>query len=110
MLSAREQKAPENFWRNLAWSIANYPMTGKISAIGLGTSSLAAEGETADVRAVAFALERGVNYIDMASGTAGAFPAVGAGMEGGWEKAYSPRDVPVSVFIDKPKHVTDIPF
>lgn len=60
----------------------------EISVIGLGTSSLAANGEKAGAQAVAYALENGVNYIDMASGEAGAFPAVGEGMAGSRKKVY----------------------
>lgn len=54
----------------------------KISVIGLGTSSLVSQGEKAGTEAAAYALEQGVNYIDMASGEAGAFPAVGAALQG----------------------------
>lgn len=60
----------------------------KLSIIGLGTSSLVENGEKAGAEAVACALENGVNYIDMASGEAGAFPAVGAGMAGNRKNVY----------------------
>lgn len=60
----------------------------KISIIGLGTSSIAANGEAAGREAVSYALENGVNYIDMASGEAAAFPIVGKAMAGSRDKVY----------------------
>ena len=54
----------------------------KISVIGLGTSVI---GEVSEARAeetVTYALDHGINYIDMAGGHAAIFPAFGRALEG----------------------------
>ena len=48
-----------------------------ISVIGLGTSVVGQEGEAEAAHTVEYALEQGINYIDMAGGHAAIFPAIG---------------------------------
>lgn len=54
----------------------------KISVIGLGTSVVGESGETNAAKTVAYAIEQGINYIDLAGGHAAIFPGVGKALEG----------------------------
>lgn len=60
----------------------------KISMIGFGTSGIGGSLEKDAREAVAYAVENGVNYFDMAAGHAEAFPYVGAEISGCREKLY----------------------
>lgn len=54
----------------------------KISVIGLGSSSIAMSGEKEIEETVAFALENGINFFDMASAEAKPFAAYGRALAG----------------------------
>ncbi|MDO4383825.1 MAG: aldo/keto reductase [Eubacteriales bacterium] len=60
----------------------------KISIIGLGTSSIQACSEKEITETIEYALERGVNFFDMASAEAKPFAAYGKALEGNRAKAY----------------------
>ncbi len=60
----------------------------QISIIGLGNSSLGAEGETETEKTVEMAIENGINYFGMAAGDATPFPAYGRAVEGCRDKVY----------------------
>ncbi len=60
----------------------------KLSILGLGTSSIGAAGEREIEETVHLALERGVNFFDMASADAAPFPAYGRAMAGERDKVY----------------------
>ncbi len=49
----------------------------RISVIGMGTASIAAQGMEEAEKTLALALENGVNFFDMAGGEAAHFPAMG---------------------------------
>lgn len=53
----------------------------EISVIGLGTSSIGAAGDKEIEAVMTLALEKGINYFDMASADAAPFPA----LEGHWQ-------------------------
>lgn len=59
-----------------------------ISIIGLGTSSIQAASEQEIEETVRYALERGINYFDMASAEAKPFAAYGRALAGSRDKAY----------------------
>lgn len=59
-----------------------------ISVIGLGTSSIQAASEREIEETVRYALERDINYFDMASAEAKPFAAYGRALEGNRKKAY----------------------
>lgn len=59
-----------------------------ISIIGLGTSSIQAASEQEIEETVRYALERGINYFDMASAEAKPFAAYGRALVGSRDKAY----------------------
>lgn len=59
-----------------------------ISIIGLGTSSIQAASEQEIEETVRYALERGINYFDMASAEAKPFAAYGRALKGNRDKAY----------------------
>lgn len=59
-----------------------------ISIIGLGTSSIQAASEQEIEETVHYALERGINYFDMASAEAKPFAAYGRALKGKRDKAY----------------------
>ena len=54
----------------------------RISILGLGTSSIGAAGEDEIQATVELALEKGINFFDMASADAAPFPAYGRAMAG----------------------------
>ena len=54
----------------------------RISILGLGTSSIGAAGEAEIQATVELALEKGINFFDMASADAAPFPAYGRAMAG----------------------------
>jgi len=60
----------------------------QLSILGLGTSSIGAAGEREIEETVHLALERGVNFYDMASADAAPFPAYGRAMAGVRDKVY----------------------
>ncbi|MDD3795869.1 MAG: aldo/keto reductase [Lachnospiraceae bacterium] len=60
----------------------------QISVLGIGTSSIQASSEREIERIIATAMERGVNYFDMASAEAKPFAAYGRAMKGMREQAY----------------------
>ena len=60
----------------------------QISIIGMGTSSIGKAGDKEIEATVAMALEKGVNYFDMASSDAAPFPAFGRAIRGRREKVY----------------------
>ena len=60
----------------------------QISVLGLGTSSIGMAGEKEIAATVELALERGVNFFDMASADAAPFPAYGKAMAGVRDKVY----------------------
>ena len=49
----------------------------RISVIGLGASSIGADGEKDGIAALELAFENGVNYYDLAAGEAACFPLYG---------------------------------
>lgn len=59
-----------------------------ISIIGLGTSSIQAASEQEIEETVRYAMERGINYFDMASAEAKPFAAYGRALAGSRDKAY----------------------
>lgn len=59
-----------------------------ISIIGLGTSSIQEAGEQEIEETIQYALERGINYFDMASAEAKPFAAFGRALAGNRDKAY----------------------
>lgn len=59
-----------------------------ISIIGLGTSSIQAASEQEIGETVRYALERGINYFDMASAEAKPFAPYGRALKGNRDKAY----------------------
>lgn len=59
-----------------------------ISIIGLGTSSIQAASEREIEETVCYALERGINYFDMASAEAKPFAAYGRALAGNRKEAY----------------------
>ena len=58
----------------------------QISILGLGTSSIGAAGEDEIQATVELALEKGINFFDMASADAAPFPAYGRAMAGARDK------------------------
>lgn len=60
----------------------------KISILGLGASSIQAAGEKEIEETVAFAMEQGINFFDMASSEAKPFAAYGRALAGSRDKAY----------------------
>lgn len=54
----------------------------KISVIGMGSSVAGAQSEKDIIETVAFALDAGINYFDMAGGHATIFPAYGKALKG----------------------------
>ena len=60
----------------------------QISILGLGTSSIQAADDREIEETVIYALERGINFFDMASSEAKPFAAYGRAMEGMRDKAY----------------------
>ena len=60
----------------------------KISVIGLGTSSLGESSEKEIIATIQEAMENGINYIDLASGHAKTFEAIGKALQGQREKVY----------------------
>ncbi len=59
----------------------------QISVIGLGTSVVGEASEKNVVETVCYALDHGINYIDLAGGHAAIFPGIGKALEGRREKA-----------------------
>ena len=60
----------------------------QISILGLGASSIGASGDK-EIRATAeLAMEKGINFFDMASADAAPFAAYGAAMAGQRDKVY----------------------
>ena len=59
-----------------------------ISIIGLGTSSIQVASEQEIEETVRYALERGINYFDMASAEAKPFAAYGRALKGNRDKVY----------------------
>ncbi|WP_314724579.1 aldo/keto reductase [Enterocloster bolteae] len=59
-----------------------------VSIIGLGTSSIQTAGEQEIEETVCYALERGINYFDMASAEEKPFAAYGRALAGNRDKAY----------------------
>lgn len=62
--------------------------TEKISILGLGTSSIGMAGEKEIQATVELALERGINFFDMASANAAPFPAYGRAIAGARSNVY----------------------
>ena len=61
----------------------NLPHGGeKISVIGMGTSVVGEQAEKVIVDTIRYALDSGVNYIDLAGGHASIFSACGKALEG----------------------------
>ncbi len=60
----------------------------RISVIGLGTSSIGSAGDREIEATMSLALEKGVNYFDMASADAAPFPAFGRALAGQRDKVY----------------------
>lgn len=60
----------------------------QISVLGLGTSSIQASSEKEIEETVAFAVEKGINYFDMASSEAKPFAAYGRAISGVRDKVY----------------------
>ena len=60
----------------------------KIGVIGMGSSVIGAKPEEEIIATVRGAMERGVNFFDMAGGHAAIFEAYGKALEGRREKAY----------------------
>lgn len=54
----------------------------KISILGLGTSSIQAAGEREIEETISLAVEKGINFFDMASAEAKPFAAYGRALEG----------------------------
>lgn len=62
----------------------------RISVIGLGTSVVGEHSVQNVVETVTFALDSGVNYIDLAGGHAAIFPGIGEALQdGGRTRMYS---------------------
>lgn len=59
-----------------------------ISVIGIGTSSLGETNEEEMVATIKEAIDNGINYIDLASGYANTFEAVGKAIKGQRDKVY----------------------
>lgn len=59
-----------------------------ISIIGLGTSSIQVASEQEIEETVRYALERGINYFDMASAESKPFAAYGRALKDNRDKAY----------------------
>ncbi len=59
-----------------------------ISVIGIGTSSIGETNEEEMVATIKEAIDNGINYIDLASGYANTFPAVGKAIKGQRDKVY----------------------
>ena len=62
--------------------------TEQISIIGIGSSAIGMAGEKEIEETIAFALENGVNYFDMASADAAPFPTYGRAISGNRERVY----------------------
>ena len=60
----------------------------RISVIGLGTSVVGEHSVQNVVETVTFALDNGVNYIDLAGGHAAIFPGIGEALAGRRKDAY----------------------
>ena len=60
----------------------------QISILGLGTSSIGKAGEKEIQATVELALERGINFFDMASADAAPFPAYGRAIAGVRDRVY----------------------
>ena len=60
----------------------------QISILGLGSSSIGMAGEREIQATVELALERGVNFFDLASADAAPFPVYGKAMAGVRDKVY----------------------
>lgn len=60
----------------------------EIGVVGLGTSVLGEVSAEAGAEVVSYAIDHGVNYIDMAGGHAACFPAVGMAIKGRREKVF----------------------
>lgn len=60
----------------------------QISVLGLGTSSLGETSEQEMIETVQAALAQGINYIDMASGHAQTFAAIGKALQGKRDQVY----------------------
>ena len=60
----------------------------RISVIGLGTSVVGEHSVQNVVETVTFALDSGVNYIDLAGGHAAIFPGIGEALAGRRKDAY----------------------
>ena len=60
----------------------------KISVIGLGTSSLGESSDEEIIATIQEAIDQGVNYLDLASGHAKTFQAIGQAIKGQREKVY----------------------
>lgn len=64
----------------------NLPHGGEaISVIGIGTSVVGEQAERDIIDTICYALDAGINYIDLAGGHASIFPACGKALEG-WRK------------------------
>ncbi|MCD7840049.1 MAG: aldo/keto reductase [Erysipelotrichaceae bacterium] len=59
-----------------------------ISVIGIGTSSLGESDENEMVATIKEAIDNGINYIDLASGYANTFAAIGKAIKGQRDKVY----------------------
>ncbi len=59
-----------------------------ISVLGIGTSSLGESSEEEIIRTIHKALNAGINYIDLASGHAKTFEALGKALEGKRDQVY----------------------
>lgn len=60
----------------------------QISVIGLGTSSMGESNEKEIIATIQEAMQAGVNYLDLASGHAKTFAAIGKAIQGQREKVY----------------------
>lgn len=60
----------------------------QISIIGLGTSSIGENKEEDIIKTVQLAIDQGINYIDLASGHANTFKAIGKAIEGKRQQVY----------------------
>lgn len=60
----------------------------KISVIGMGTSVIGEHSEKNVTETISYALDQGVNYIDLAGGHASIFPGIGKALEGRRKEVY----------------------
>ena len=54
----------------------------KISVLGMGTSVVGEASEKNVVETITYALDNGINYIDLAGGHATIFPGIGKAIQG----------------------------